>query len=152
MQHILRKCVVIWKVKVIRTQTWTGLRVPGGWRSHILRQLAHESSKVMSPKHRLPLPHPPSKILLVLIPVWGWVEPRSIMRPEGLRQWKISFAPSGIEPVTYRRLAQGFNQLHHHKERPNILSPNPDLWQYFAFCGGSENLLRICDPQLLCLK
>jgi hypothetical protein len=32
------------------------LRVPGGWESQILRQSAHEDSKVASPTHQPPLP------------------------------------------------------------------------------------------------
>ena len=48
----------------------------------------------------------PQQISLVLISVTGWVDPRSIVRPEAIIHLEIWKTPSGLEPVTFRLVAQ----------------------------------------------
>jgi len=53
------------------------------------------------------------KIFLVLISITGLDDPRPIVWPKGLSQWKIPMTPSGIEPAIFQLVAHRLNQLRH---------------------------------------
>ena len=101
---LINRVVLGKKVKQSHYRLGHALRFPGGWGSQISRQSAHEGGKDVSPSHRPPLPQ---ETLLVLISVIGWVNPRAIVRPEVLCQWKFLMAPSGtyiaVKPKIYKR-------------------------------------------------
>ena len=114
------------------------LTVPDFWGSQISRQSPHEDGKFVSPTHRPPLP--PQEILLVLISVRVWVEPRTTVRPERLYRWKIRNTASGIEPATFRLVAQCLNQLGHRMTPKNKVHYRSFWWSRFE----SSNLFSSC--------
>ena len=48
--------------------------------------------------------------------------PGATVRPEGLCQWKIPIAPSGIEPTTFRLVALYLNHLRYDMPPKNLLT------------------------------
>ena len=86
-----------YKGKALPLQAWSG---PEGsrisWQRH---------RKVVGCQPYAPAAFTPRKFVLVLISLRGWVEPRVIVRPEWLCQWKIPVTRSGIEPATFRLVA-----------------------------------------------
>jgi hypothetical protein len=83
-------------IKAIPLQAWTGPEGSSRLRHlKVVRLSAVRTGRLY-----------PQEIFLVLISVKGRVDPRAIVRPEGLCQWKIPMTLSGIEPATCRLVAQ----------------------------------------------
>jgi hypothetical protein len=80
------------------------LTVSEGWGSQISRQSAHEGGKVINPTQRPPLPLRKYSWYSFLLE--AELNPGTRDGPEGLCQWKIPMTPSGLEPATFRLVAQ----------------------------------------------
>ena len=74
--------------KQYRNRPGVAQRVPGGLSSQISWHSAREFGEVVSLTHRQPLP---PGMFLVLIFTRGWVDPRDMVRSEGICHWKIQW-------------------------------------------------------------
>jgi len=103
-----RSCIV----KVITLQVWTvsesnrRLKFPeflDNRHMDVVNLSAQSTSRL----------YPLQETIQLRISVGGWVYTRAILQPEGLSRRKIPMTPSGIEPATFRLVAQCFNKMRH---------------------------------------
>ena len=109
------------KVKEPRKRPGVAQRVPGGLGSQVSWHSAREGGGVVSLTYRSPLP---PGMFLVFIFTRGWVDPRAMVRSEGIMSLKNPVTPPGIDPGTLRLVAQRLN----HYATPGLPSGYQELF------------------------
>ena len=107
------------QVKQSLYRSGQALRVPGGW--------GYRQSRTGHIYHQV--------IILLLVSVRGSFDPRTILRAEGLCQWKIPLTLSGIEPATLRLVPQCLIQLRYRMDHI--------CYSYLYFSLSSEKSGRL---------
>ena len=98
-------------VRISKSNVYTCPEGSRSWRLPHFQAIG--TRKISSCQPYAPATFTPQKIFLVLMYVTGLVDLRSTMQPAELSPWKFTMAASGIEPATFRCLAQYHNQLRH---------------------------------------
>jgi hypothetical protein len=93
------------KIKQSRNRPGVAQRVPGALGSQISMTLG--TWRWWGGQPHGPAAFTP-RMFVVLIFTRSWVDPRAMVRSEGICHWKIQW-PLGIDPRTVRRLAQRLN-------------------------------------------
>jgi hypothetical protein len=122
------------KVKQSHYRLGQVLRVPGVWGSQVSRQSAHEGGKVVSSTHRPPVPPSPRKYYSYSF----LLEAESTPGPYCGRKDCVNEKFQGIEPATFRLVAQFLNQMRHHVPPGEDMKAKGKGWGGWVVVGSAR--------------